>query len=134
MSFTQSRNAIHKHIKDNWTSPLKLTFTNTLEKAPEFCRVTVLPSVSNQASMGAETKTSRVVGNLIIQCFVKAGEGTAKMDAVTDLIENILKYQVLRGDDWSLTFRSVVPNEIGQTMDNTKYQVNVVVQYYMDHI
>lgn len=132
MSFAKARNAINTLIATNWTGP-KLVFDNVVSpdiKTAEFCRVNILPSAANPASIGASQATTRSTGNVIVQVFVKENIGIKRVDEIVELVKAKLQYQTLRGDNWSLIFRSAVPNTIGQR--ESYYQVNVVVQYSMD--
>jgi hypothetical protein len=134
MSFLEVRNAVHTHFTTAWNKTTPLFYDNQAvdpSKLTEFARISIRHAESQQASMAGQP-TTRTVGVVIVQLFVKPGIGTKRLDELTDKAINAFQYVALRGDDWSIQFRAGYPADLGQPNGQQFVQVNVITDYFID--
>lgn len=130
----EMRNAIRKHFEDAWNKETTVVIDNqnTPANVGEFVRFSVQQSTTEQAAMNTGVKAVRTNGNLIFECFVKAGDGTGRMDTLVEKLIDAFQLQTLSGTNWCVRFRTVLLNQIGQPNGQQKYQFNVIVPFVAD--
>jgi len=80
-------------------------YQGTINNDNEFCRLSVLPSSSeNSVYGGAKT----VEGLVILKIFVKAGDGQARLMAISDILDiNLVNKRLTNGTELSTSYLNV---------------------------
>lgn len=134
------RQAVETQFLSGWdtvTTPVKLDNSQGLLKGTgrihdesnltEWCHLSIFPSSANQVDMNA-LKMVRSTGTIFVNVFVKSGEGTDRAWVLADKVASLLQ---LNKFDAVLT-RAAVADNMGQTPDNSFYQVTVKIPYQRD--
>jgi hypothetical protein len=134
MSFAAVNKAIKAKFMQGWTNGVKVVGDNDAEvkAVKEWCRLSIRPAESNQASMGASTNTTRSVGVVMVSIFVQPGNGSERAWQLVDQAVAALQYERVSGTNWNVQFQAASPREIGQPAGAAYYQMTVTVNYYFD--
>lgn len=93
MTFTSLMTSINALFgSSTWTSNNIPTYPENyqgkISSQNEFCRINIIPANSEIAHYGGDKSVS---GNIIIDIYVKAGEGQARVMAIADLLDILLQ-------------------------------------------
>lgn len=121
-------NTVHSTFSTYCAGPLKIpTQYDNMELIPEpsiakkeiWARVTTLIGSTDQASIGYETRKFRTVGRLVINLFVPANEGTARIAATAGKVAKVFNAKTYS----NVRFQSATVRSVGSARG--WYQVNV---------
>lgn len=124
-----------RHIVNRWKIQfpkygVELDNAGTLDVAKEktaWCRVTVVPSETDQASMGGNSRLFRDRGVVIVQLFVKQNEGTGLLEELSSFVRELLQGRTVDG----VVFRTTSVARIG--LSGSWMQYNASTGYFYDY-
>ena len=132
MSFEADHAAIESRFQTAWidgsSARTPIAFDNVdFKPAREesFVRLTIIDGEAKQASI-EENPLHRRVGIIVIQIFVRPGDGTKPAEVLADHAATIFRAVQFSG----ITCRSPEYRKIGQVED--WYQINVEVPFFVD--
>ena len=133
MSHSTLHNTIRSRFDTSVVSPQGLTGRVQYDNHKKFniedqlwCRLKVIPGVSETTEIGGSTNTQRTVGLAIVSIFQPLGQGTKDVHELVDAIKT-----VFRGDpDNNVTYLEGSEDNIGRS--GKFWQVNVRIPFRYD--
>lgn len=122
-------------VNDTWTANADgapLFFENQDEERPEdlsvYGRAVVQHASGSRSTLGGVGQARfRRVGTVYVQCFIKQGEGTAKIRVLSDALAHALEDVP---SNFGVRMADVDINELGS--DGVYYQINVAADFSYD--
>jgi len=130
-SYQNERITIEAHFKKKWGKLTPIIFENTKQDIPTkgmWVRFQIIDSEKQPKSIGS-TQLHRNTGQVIIQIFVKKGDGLSHS---TDLADKAINaFDIVQLD--SIQFRAgykIIAGDVGEEW----FQTNVIIPFYRNSI
>lgn len=130
-SYQDERITIESHFKSKWGATTPVLFENNKKSPPKtgnWVRFQLIDSEKTQKSIGT-SQLHRNTGQVIIQIFVKRGEGLGESFDLSDMAINV--FDVVQLD--SIQFRAGYRIAVGEVGEEW-YQTNVIIPFYRNSI
>ena len=130
VDFEDAQKAIETRFTTQWAAATEVAYDNVVytpgSTVVEWVRLNVLTGISTVASLGGATNLYRSVGVVVVQVFVKEGEGARKALLLADTVAAI--FRGIQAD--GVLYRAPSIDRIGPS--DGWYQINVNIPFQWD--